>query len=59
MQDESRVTVDHAGHVVKCAADVDVRDVNVPVSMRGIRLVEAFTFGFRLGGFASQQVRCA
>src|SRR5690349_17301450 len=41
VHDESAVPVEHAGQIVEGTADVDIRDVYVPVLMRAERLYEA------------------
>jgi hypothetical protein len=53
MHDVSTVPVEDRRQVVKRAVDVDVADVNVPVFMRFLRLMEACTFlGWFVGGSA-------
>ena len=44
MHDVTAVTVQNATHIVKSAAEVQVRDVDVPMTVRAVRLVEALAF---------------
>ena len=44
MDDEAAVPVQHAAHVVERAAEVQVRNVDVPMAVRGVGLVEALAF---------------
>ena len=39
------VTVKDAAKIVECSADIQVRDVNMPMLVRPMRLVEAFALG--------------
>lgn len=49
------IPVDYRGHVVEGAADIQVRDVDVPVSMRALTLLKTAAFALgtvRLAGFS-------